>query len=201
MKKVISLIMCAMLVCLCFAGCGEKEQASDSDVAQGTKVQVVMENGGEFVIELYPEYAPETCKNFVKLVNEGFYEGKTFHRIVDDFMAQGGSSDGKGFEGSDETIRGEFAANGYSKNTLSHTRGVISMARTNDMNSASSQFFICYSDRFTGSLDGLYAGFGKVVEGMDVVDSFCDVERTYNSMGELAIPVEPITIKSMTVIK
>lgn len=193
--------MCAMLFCLCFAGCGEKEQDTSVDVTGHTKVQVVMEDGGEFIIELYPEYAPETCKNFIKLVNEGFYDGLTFHRIVDGFMAQGGSSDGEGYEGSDETIKGEFALNGFEQNTLSHTRGVISMARSNDPDSGSSQFFICYSDDYTGSLDGRYAAFGKVIEGMDVIDGFQDVERTYNMSGELAVPVDPIVIKSMTVIK
>ncbi|MBQ8784168.1 MAG: peptidylprolyl isomerase [Clostridia bacterium] len=201
MKKIISLLMCAVFVCLCFAGCGEKAQEETPELTGHTKVQVVMEDGGEFVIELYPEYAPETCANFIKLVNEGFYDGLTFHRIVDDFMAQGGSSDGKGYEGSDETIKGEFAANGFEQNTLSHTRGVISMARSQDFNSGSSQFFICYSGRYTSALDGQYAAFGKVVEGMEVVDGFTRCERTYNSMGELAVPVDPIVIKTMTVIK
>ncbi len=201
MKRIISVLMCAVLFCLCFAGCGEKPQDAPVDTSAHTKVQVVMENGGEFVIELYPEYAPETCDNFIKLVNEGFYEGLTFHRIVDGFMAQGGSSDGKGYEGSDENVKGEFALNGFEQNTLSHTRGVISMARAQDFDSGSSQFFICYSDDYTGSLDGRYAGFGKVVEGMEVIDGFQNVERTYNMSGELAVPVEPIVIKSMTVIK
>ena len=201
MKKVISLLICAVLFCLCFAGCGEKPEETPVDTTQHTKVKVTMEDGGEFIIELYPEYAPETCQNFIKLVNEDFYDGLTFHRIVDGFMAQGGSSDGQGYEGSDETIHGEFAINGFDKITLSHTRGVISMGRTNDFNSASSQFFICYSDDYVSSLDGRYAGFGKVIEGMEVVDSFTEVQLTYNSMGELAVPVEPIVIKSMEVIK
>lgn len=201
MKKAISLLICAVLFCLCFAGCGEKPQETPADTTQHTKVKVVMEDGGEFVIELYPEYAPETCRNFIKLVNDGFYKGLTFHRIVDGFMAQGGSSDGQGYEGSDETIHGEFAVNGFEQNTLSHTRGVISMARAQDYNSGSSQFFICYSDNYTSSLDGRYAGFGKVIEGMEVIDGFADVQRTYNMSGELAVPVEPIVIRSMTVIK
>lgn len=201
MKKIISLLICAVLFCLCFSGCGEKPEETPVDTTQHTKVKVTMEDGGEFIIELYPEYAPETCRNFIKLVNEGFYDGLTFHRIVDGFMAQGGSSDGQGYEGSDETIHGEFAINGFDKNTLSHTRGVISMGRTNDFNSASSQFFICYSDDYVSSLDGRYAGFGKVIEGMEVVDSFTEVQLTYNSRGELAVPVDPIVIKSMTIIK
>ena len=109
---------------------------------ENTKVKVKMENGGEFIIELYPEYAPETVENFIELVENGFYDGVGFHRIVDGFMAQGGDPDGTGMGGSERSIRGEFFANGFPQNTLSHERGVISMARSMDPNSASSQFFI-----------------------------------------------------------
>ena len=111
-----------------------------------SKVKVTMENHGEFLIELYPEYAPATVANFLKLAGSGFYDGTIFHRVVDNFMAQGGDPEGTGCGGADETIKGEFAANGFTQNTLSHTRGVISMARSMQPNSASSQFFICYSD-------------------------------------------------------
>ena len=163
------------------------------------KVKVEMENGGEFTLELYPEYAPQTVENFVELVTDGFYDGVGFHRIVDGFMAQGGDPDGTGMGGSGETIVGEFAANGFKQNTLSHTRGVISMARSQNYDSASSQFFICYDD--ASFLDGQYAAFGKVIEGMDTVDGFLDVERTANSMGELASPVTPIIMKKLTVIE
>ncbi len=163
-----------------------------------SKVKVTMEKGGEYTIELYPEYAPETVANFISLVKDGFYDGLTFHRVVDGFMAQGGDPMGSGMGGSENKIRGEFASNGFTQNTLSHKRGVISMARSMDMNSASSQFFICYSDRCS-FLDGDYAAFGKVVEGMEVVDDFCKQPRSFNSMGEYASPVEPITIKSMVV--
>lgn len=158
------------------------------------KVQVEMENGGKFVIELYPEYAPETVQNFLDLVNDGFYDGLTFHRVVDDFMAQGG----EGEVGNIRTVKGEFVSNGFSQNTLSHQRGVVSMARSDDPNSASSQFFICYGDE--SMLDGNYAAFGKVIEGMEVVDSFCRVERAMNSMGEMATPVTPIVMKKVSVI-
>lgn len=167
---------------------------------KNTKVKVVMENGGEYIIELYPEYAPKTVANFIKLVSEGFYNGLTFHRVVDGFMCQGGDPLGSGIGGSDENIFGEFASNGWTQNTLSHKRGVISMARSMDKNSASSQFFICYSDYCT-ALDGDYAAFGKVVEGMEVCDEFCQQERTYNSMGERAKPVTPIRIETMTVVE
>lgn len=163
------------------------------------KVLVEMENGGNFTLELYPEYAPETVANFVKLAGDGFYDGLTFHRIVDGFMAQGGDPEGTGMGGSKDTIKGEFAANGFKANTLSHTRGVISMARSMDYNSASSQFFICYDD--ASFLDGQYAAFGKVVDGMDVVDGFLDVKRTANEMGEMAVPVTPVVMKKLTVIE
>ena len=164
-----------------------------------SKVKVTMVNHGEFTIELYPEFAPATVANFLKLAGSGFYDGTIFHRVVDNFMAQGGDPEGTGMGGADETIKGEFAANGFTQNTLSHTRGVISMARSMMPDSASSQFFICYSDDCT-FLDGNYAAFGKVIEGMESVDSFLDEYRTYNSMGEKASPVEPIRIKTMTVI-
>ena len=167
-------------------------------MAETAKVLVEMENGGEFTLELYPEFAPETVENFLNLVDEGFYDGIGFHRVVDGFMAQGGDPNGDGTGGSGQTIRGEFLQNGFALNSLSHKRGVISMARSMDPNSASSQFFICYDD--CSFLDGAYAAFGKVIEGMDTVDSFLDVERGYNSMGELAVPKEPIIIKTMTVL-
>ncbi|MGN0467518.1 MAG: peptidylprolyl isomerase [Acutalibacteraceae bacterium] len=167
---------------------------------ENTKVKVEMKNGGEFIIELYPEYAPQTAANFKKLVSEGFYDGLTFHRIVEGFMAQGGDPEGTGMGGSKDKIKGEFASNGFTQNTLSHKRGVISMARSMMKDSASSQFFICYSDDCI-FLDGDYAAFGKVIEGMEVVDSFCDGEMKFNSMGERAIPAEPVIIEKMTVIE
>lgn len=165
----------------------EEQSKSGAAEAAGTKT-------GEYVITLYPEYAPITCENFEKLVKDGFYDGLTFHRVIDGFMAQGGDPEGKRSDDSYETIKGEFSANGVD-NKLSHTRGVISMARIpNDMNSASSQFFICYSDAYTSSLDGQYAAFGKVTEGMETIDDFLNVERSYNQIGELATPIKPITI-------
>ncbi len=162
-------------------------------------VTVEMENGKKFKIELYPEYAPQTVANFVALVESGFYNGVGFHRIVEGFMAQGGDPDGTGAGGAEHNIVGEFAGNGFEKNTLSHTKGIISMARSSHPDSASSQFFICYDD--ASFLDGNYAAFGKVVEGMDVVEDFLKVERTANAMGEMASPVEPIVMKKLTVKK
>lgn len=162
-------------------------------------VTVEMENGKKFKIELYPEYAPQTVANFVALVESGFYDGVGFHRIVEGFMAQGGDPKGNGTGGSENTIVGEFVANGFEGNDLSHTRGVVSMARSNHPNSASSQFFICFDD--ASFLDGNYAAFGKVIEGMDVVDEFLKVERNANEIGEMASPAEPIVMKKVTVKK
>ncbi len=162
------------------------------------KVKVTMENGGEFVIELCPEQAPITCENFLKLVKSGFYNGLTFHRVIDGFMAQGGDPEGTGCGGSDENIKGEFRINGVN-NTLSHTRGVISMARSSNPNSASSQFFICYGD--CTFLDGQYAAFGKVTEGMEVVDDFLKIDRRMSFGGERSVPVEPIVMKTVVAVE
>ncbi|MBQ3226437.1 MAG: peptidylprolyl isomerase [Clostridia bacterium] len=161
-------------------------------------VYMVMENGKKVTIELYPEYAPQTVANFVKLVKEGFYNGLTFHRIVPGFVAQGGDPDGDGSGGSDANIKGEFLANGVETNTLSHTKGVISMARSQHPDSATSQFFICLDDAAT-ALDGSYAAFGKVIAGMDVVEKFAEVELEMSASGEQSIPKTPIIIKAMTV--
>ena len=136
-------------------------------------VKITMENGGEIVVELDPKNAPITVANFQKLVGNHFYDGLIFHRVIKDFMIQGGDPTGTGMGGADEKIKGEFAVNGV-RNNLSHARGVISMARSQLYNSASSQFFICHADcRF---LDGQYAAFGKVVEGIEVVDKIANVQ-------------------------
>ena len=164
-------------------------------MAENTKVKVEMENGGTFTIELLPEFAPETAANFEKLAREGFYDGVVFHRVIDDFMAQGGDPTGTGMGGSGTNIRGEFLQNGFAQNKLSHERGVVSMARSMDPNSASSQFFICYAN--CTFLDGQYAAFGKVVEGMETVDEFLKVERRGPEGGT---PVEPIRMKKVTVL-
>lgn len=162
------------------------------------KIKVTMENGGEFVIELCPEEAPITCENFLKLVKSGFYNGLTFHRVIDGFMAQGGDPNGTGMGGSKDKIKGEFRMNGVNNN-LSHTRGVVSMARSGDPDSASSQFFICYDD--CTFLDGQYAAFGRVTEGMAVVDDFLKIERRMSFGGERSTPVTPIVMKTVEVLK
>lgn len=178
----------------------EYEEVIIDENAERQQVKFTMENGGSFIIELYPEYAPKTCENFVKLVEDGYYDGLTFHRVIPGFMAQGGDAALSGRPDTAEEIYGEFYINGHIKNTISHQRGVVSMARTNDPNSASSQFFICYDD-CGYSLDGAYAAFGIVTEGMEVVDGFLDIDRTMGNDGALSKPVTPIVIAKAEVIK
>ena len=138
---------------------------------------IQMENGGEIRIELYPEIAPNTVNNFIALANSGFYDGKIFHRVIPDFMIQGGCPNGDGMGGPGYSIRGEFRFNGF-KNDLKHKRGVISMARAMSPNSAGSQFFIMHAD--APHLDGQYASFGKVIEGMDVVDAIATTATDFS---------------------
>lgn len=135
-------------------------------------VTIEMENGKKIEVELYPDIAPISVENFKKLVNDGFYNGLIFHRVIPGFMIQGGCPDGTGMGGPGHTIKGEFAQNGVD-NTLKHTRGVLSMARAMDPNSAGSQFFLMHQD--SPHLDGGYAAFGKVVSGMDVVDEIAAI--------------------------
>lgn len=139
-------------------------------------ILITMENGDEIKAELYPEAAPKTVENFLKLVDEKFYDGLIFHRVIKGFMIQGGDPTGTGMGGSKDTIVGEFRANGF-QNYLAHTRGVLSMARTNMPNSASSQFFIMHQD--APHLDGQYAAFGKVVEGMEAVDKIASTKTNW----------------------
>ncbi len=170
MKKIIILFVSLILL----TGCG--------DEVQNPIVTMEIEDYGVVTIELYPDMAPNTVANFVNLIEEGFYDGLTFHRSVPGFVLQGGDPDGDGTGGPGYTIKGEFSSNGYTKNTLSHTRGVISMARSQDNDSAGSQFFIVLDDSATYSLDGLYAGFGRVTEGMDIIDEIVANEKIANDV-------------------
>ncbi len=140
-------------------------------------ITITMQNGKQMKLELYPEAAPITVQNFIDLVKKGFYNGLTFHRVISGFMIQGGCPKGDGTGGPGYHIKGEFSQNGVS-NPIRHTRGVISMARAMDPNSAGSQFFIMHAD--APHLDGSYAAFGKVVEGMDVVDEIAAVSVDYS---------------------
>jgi peptidyl-prolyl cis-trans isomerase B (cyclophilin B) len=140
---------------------------------ENTKIKITMVNGGEIEAELYKDITPITVENFINLVNEHFYDGLIFHRVIKGFMIQGGDPTGTGYSGSDKNIKGEFKANGV-ENNLKHVRGVLSMARAEDFNSASSQFFIVHQD--STFLDGQYAAFGKVTKGIEVVDEIANVK-------------------------
>ena len=154
-------------------------------------VTIEMENGNKIKIELYPDIAPETVKNFVSLVDKGFYDGIIFHRVIPGFMIQGGDPQGTGMGGPGYSIKGEFTANGF-RNDLKHERGVISMARTANPNSAGSQFFIMHQD--APHLDGQYASFGRVIKGMEEVDRIANVKRDYRDK-----PLEDQRMKKVTV--
>lgn len=187
LKKVIFLIISLILL----TGCGKR--------TKNPIVTMEISDYGTIKIELYPKYAPNTVANFVNLVESGFYNDNTFHRLVPGFVLQGGDPDGDGTGGPGYTIKGEFSENGYVKNTLKHDKGVVSMARTNMPNSAGSQFFIVLDDTKTihASLDNKYAAFGKVIEGMDIIEN---IEKNAavkdNQSGKLK---KNITIKNATV--
>lgn len=187
LKKVIFLIISLILL----TGCGKR--------TENPIVTMEISDYGTIKIELYPKYAPNTVANFVNLVESGFYNDNTFHRLVPGFVLQGGDPDGDGTGGPGYTIKGEFSENGYVKNTLKHDKGVVSMARTNMPNSAGSQFFIVLDDTETvhASLDNKYAAFGKVIEGMDIIEN---IEKNAtvkdNQTGKLK---KNITIKNATV--
>ena len=151
-----------------------------------------MENGGKIELELYPEAAPKTVANFLKLVGQGFYDGLIFHRVIPGFMIQGGDPQGNGTGGAKENIVGEFKANGFD-NPIKHTRGVISMARAYNPNSASSQFFIMHAN--APHLDGQYAAFGKVVSGMEVVDEIASIPTDYSDRPKIAMRMKKVYVK------
>ena len=152
-------------------------------------VELEVQNYGTITMELDASAAPKTVENFLKLAESGFYDGLTFHRVIDGFMIQGGDPRGDGTGGSDETVVGEFAENGV-ENPISHVRGTVSMARSSDKNSASSQFFIVQTD--STYLDGQYAAFGHVTDGMDIVDAICKNTRTTDRNGTVAPENQPV---------
>lgn len=158
------------------------------------KIRFEIENYGTIEAELYPEIAPKTVENFLGLVKSGFFSGLIFHRVICGFMIQGGGYDASQRHHDAPAIRGEFRANGFAQNTLKHTRGVLSMARTMDPNSASSQFFIMHED--APHLDGQYAGFGCVTEGIEVVDKIANVRTNFSDM-----PLSPVVITSVSVVE
>lgn len=160
-------------------------------MAQNPVVTITMANGDVIKAELYPEIAPNTVNNFISLINKNFYDGVIFHRVIKNFMLQGGDPDGNGTGGPGYEIKGEFTNNGF-KNDLKHTPGVLSMARTMVPDSAGSQFFIMHKD--APHLDGEYAAFGKVIEGMDVVNKIAEVRTDYMDR-----PLEDQVMKTVTV--
>ena len=196
MKKIIPALMAAL--CLALTACGQTPADASASAAEpiGKYTAVIdIADYGAITLDLDGDSAPLTVANFVKLAKDGFYDGLTFHRIMDGFMMQGGDPNGNGTGGSDETIPGEFSANGYD-NPISHTRGTISMARAQDPNSASSQFFICQAD--STFLDGSYAAFGRVTDGMDVVDAICADAQPTDDNGTIPPEAQPV-INSVTI--
>ena len=190
------------------------ESSGDKEKVENPIVTMEIENLGTVKMMLYPDVAPITVNNFISLINQGFYNGLIFHRVIPGFMAQGGDPSGDGTGGPGYSIKGEFKANGVTNN-ISHKRGVLSMARSQGNDTAGSQFFIVTTD--STYLDGQYAAFGEVIEGMDVIDSvvnskvikrssdidpllqYADVEEYIKQMSVADRPVEPPVIKSMTV--
>lgn len=154
-------------------------------------VTIQMAGGDSIRAELYPDIAPNTVNNFISLIQNGYYDGLTFHRIISGFMIQGGCPDGTGMGGPGYEIKGEFSMNGF-ENNLKHTAGVLSMARSQMPDSAGSQFFIMHKD--SPHLDGSYAAFGKVIEGMDVVNQIAETETDYGDM-----PLKPVVMEKVTV--
>lgn len=195
----------ALAVCLfgvCLSGCQNKADAGEADAdtsgqegQQECYADIDMQDYGVITLKLEPEEAPVTTENFIKLAKDGFYDGLTFHRIIEGFMMQGGDPDGNGTGGSEQTIEGEFSNNGHD-NSLSHTRGAVSMARSRDYNSASSQFFIVHED--STFLDGEYAVFGYVTEGMDIVDEICTSAQPADGDGAIPPEAQPV-IRTVTI--
>jgi len=217
MKKMLGLIVVLLLALALLVGCGgnaddgEGAGSSDADTIEQDvtqldsgaiwegdmkKVKIEIEDFGDVVLELNETAAPITVANFLQLVDEGFYDGLTFHRIIDGFMIQGGDPEGTGMGGSGTNITGEFAQNGIN-NPISHLRGIISMARSADPDSASSQFFIVHQD--STFLDHAYAAFGRVIEGIEVVDAIAENTPVIDDNGSVQQGHKPV-IKRITIL-
>ena len=194
MKRLIAFLLLTVLACSLFVGCDKSEEVTSSITVEDGKnyyATIDIIDYGTITVKLDPTQAPITVQNFIDLAQSGFYDGLTFHRIISGFMMQGGDPNGNGTGDSGKDIYGEFSSNGH-KNNISHKRGVISMARSNDPNSASCQFFIVHDDKAAGSLDGLYAAFGYVTEGIEVVDKVCANANTIDSNGLIAKDQQPV---------
>lgn len=217
-KTPVILLMMMSLLMIFAAGCGNKpadnnaagnnaagnasgnQTAATEGVPSATAshpvVTIEMDNGSIIKAELYPEVAPNTVNNFISLIQKGFYDGTIFHRVIPGFMIQGGDPDGTGMGGPDYSIAGEFSANGFTNNLL-HTEGVLSMARSQDMNSGGSQFFIMAAEY--PSLDGSYAAFGKVTEGLDVVQSIVNLPRDSSDRPDTPPVMAKVTVDTLGV--
>ena len=205
MKRILSLALCLILFAVSMTACQKAPAMDEIDmspvemsaatVTEETTDYVIIsvKDFGDILVRLYPDVAPKTVENFKTLVSQKFYDGLTFHRIIKGFMIQGGDPKGDGSGSSDENIKGEFSDNGFENNLL-HNRGVLSMARSNDMNSASCQFFIVHDTDGASHLNGSYASFGFVVAGMDVVDKIANVSVIPSTDG---IPFNTVTITSI----
>ena len=197
MKRLVSYLVVLTMVITSLCACGEAGKESSDENQTAVKdhgetkrhAEIKIKDYGTIKLELDASVAPITVKNFVKLVDQKFYDGLKFHRIIPGFMIQGGDPKGNGTGGSGENIKGEFENNGV-KNSISHKRGVISMARSGDPNSASSQFFIMHQD--SQSLDGQYAAFGRVTEGIEVVDQICEKVTVLDGNGTVAEGEKPV---------
>lgn len=212
MKKRYTMLLAALMALCLLCGCGQKDAGKTTTTSQGTVAQaesatqdaqraetvespgiviadIVIRDYGTITVELDGDTAPITVSNFVSLAQSGFYDGLTFHRIIEGFMMQGGDPNGNGTGGSENKIRGEFALNGI-ENGISHTRGAISMARSSAYDSASSQFFIVHAD--STFLDGQYAAFGYVTEGMDIVDRICTEAEPTDNNGTIPAEAQPV---------
>ncbi len=186
--RVIAALAALAALLAALSGCGKK--------GESLYAEIVVQDYGTILVELNKDQAPISVENFVKLANEHFYDGLTFHRIMKGFMMQGGASNNDGSGGSEATIKGEFKQNGV-QNSISHVRGTISMARADAFDSASSQFFIVHQDS-TG-LDGLYAAFGKVIKGMEIVDEICENTPVVGNNGKVMPENQPI-ISTVTIL-
>ena len=201
MKKLMTILLAAALT-LSLTACSEtsvvgfttvthekQEAAEQTDSVGIHHAEIEIADYGTITVELDGDTAPITVQNFMDLANDGFYDGLTFHRIIAGFMMQGGDPNGNGTGGSENSIKGEFSANGV-ENDLSHTRGAISMARAQAYDSASSQFFICHAD--SEFLDGQYACFGYVTDGLDVVDAVCEAAQPIDGNGTIPTEAQPV---------
>lgn len=200
--RFMAIIIFVLVLVILNIGCTQQEVETPQplETMEHPKIEIEMEDGGKMLFELYPELAPATVENFVKLAESGFYDGLKFHRIMKGFMVQGGDPKGDGTGGSEQKIKGEFSANGFNQNTLKHTKGVISMARSNNPDSARSQFFIMHGE--VSHLDGKYAAFGRMIEGEETLDKIANTPVSVNLITrESSVPKVDVVMKEVRVLE